>query len=178
MSAADYAEAVAKDAGEAVKQVQCRESAPLAMVEKKMTLAYRVPDEKRLEWARSLVAQIENGLPKNKGEIYAQTALILHERQTTEITLQSIRIGGLTIATLPNEVFSITGLKLKAQSPFALNFNSGLAHSGPHSSFPFRQAPTQNAANQPRAFPQYKNLVALMLRCTTGTLSGCLRPLP
>ncbi len=128
VSAPDYAEAVAKYAAQALRQVQYRESAPLAMVEKKMPLAYRVPDEKRMEWATQIAARIENELPKNKEEVYAQEALILQERQTTEIKVQGIRIGDLTIAALPNEVYSLTGLKLKAQSPFAAHFNIGLAN--------------------------------------------------
>ena len=36
-----------------------------------------------------------------------------------ELKLQAIRIGDLGITAIPNEVFAITGLKLKAQSPFA-----------------------------------------------------------
>ncbi|MDZ4288262.1 MAG: PVC-type heme-binding CxxCH protein [Prosthecobacter sp.] len=123
-----YAEAVAKYAEQALKKIQYQDSAPLAMVEKKLKLNYRVPDEKRLEWARPIAARIENELAKNKQEIYANEALVLHERQRTEIKLQAIRIGELTIATLPNEVYALTGLKLKAQSPFAAHFNIELAN--------------------------------------------------
>ena len=128
ITAENYAEAVAEYAVRALKQVRYHDSAPLAMVEQKLQLNYRVPDEKRLEWARPIAARIENDLPKNRTEVYANEALILHERQKTEIKLQAIRIGELTIATLPNEVFAITGLKLKAQSPFAAHFNIELAN--------------------------------------------------
>ena len=98
------------------------------MVEKKLQLNYRVPDEKRLEWARPIAAGIANDLAKNQREVYAKEVLILHERQKTEIKLQAIRIGELTIAALPNEVYALTGLKLKAQSPFASHFNIELAN--------------------------------------------------
>ena len=50
-------------------------------------------------------------------EIYAREAIHLHERPTTELKLQALRIGDLGITAIPNEVFAITGLKLKAQSP-------------------------------------------------------------
>lgn len=124
----NYAEAVAEYAVRALKQVRYHDTAPLAMVEQKLQLNYRVPDEKRLEWARPIAARIADDLPKNRTEVYANEALILHERQKTEIKLQAIRIGELTIATLPNEVYAITGLKLKAQSPFAAHFNIELAN--------------------------------------------------
>ena len=123
-----YAGAVAEYAVRALKQVRYHDTAPLAMVESKLELKYRVPDEKRLEWARPIAARIENDLPRNQTEVYANEALILHERQKTEIKLQAIRIGELTIATLPNEVYAITGLKLKAQAPFAAHFNIELAN--------------------------------------------------
>ena len=94
---------------------------------------YRVPDEKRLEWARPIAAKIENDVPKNKEEVYAREALILHERQKTSVKLQAIRIGNpgmgeLGITTLPNEVYALTGLLLKWTSPFQNHFNIELAN--------------------------------------------------
>lgn len=130
IAADDYAAAVAKYAEQALKQIEYRDHVPLAMVEKKLTLNYRVPDAQRLEWARPIAAKIENDVPKDKQEVYAREALILHERQKTEIVLQGIRIGDLTISTLPNEVYALTGLKLKAQSPGAIHFNIELANGG------------------------------------------------
>ena len=41
----------------------------------------------------------------------------LHEDPERELKLQAIRIGELGIAAIPNEVFALTGLKIKAQSP-------------------------------------------------------------
>ena len=128
MNTDSYAQAVAQSAEQALKQVKYHDSVPLAMVEKRLKLNYRVPDDKRLEWARPIAAGIENDLPKNQREVYAKEALILHDRQQTEIKLQAIRIGELTIATLPNEVYAITGLKLKAQSPSTAHFNIELAN--------------------------------------------------
>ena len=45
-----------------------------------------------------------------------------------ELILQAIRIGDLAITAIPNEVYGITGLKLKAQSPFKTTFNMELAN--------------------------------------------------
>lgn len=125
-----YAEEVAQRALEAYAKIEHRAQAPLAMTEKRLTLNYRVPDEQRLAWARPIAAKIENDLPKDKPEVYAKEALILHERQKTEIKLQVLRIGDLAINALPNEVYAITGLKLKAQSPLPSTINIELANGG------------------------------------------------
>lgn len=123
-----YAEAVADSAMKALQTVKYLDHAPLGMIEKTLELNYRVPDEKRLAWARPIAAKIENDVPKNKEEVYAREALILHERQKTSVKLQAIRIGDLSIATLPNEVYAITGLKLKKFSPAKSHFNIELAN--------------------------------------------------
>ena len=125
-----YAEEVAKKAIEAHAKIKHQKQAPIAMVEKLLTLNYRMPSEKRLAWARPIAAKIVNDVPKDKQEVYAREAIILHERQKTEIKLQAIRIGDLAIATLPNEVYAITGLKLKAQSPLPTTINIELANGG------------------------------------------------
>lgn len=123
-----YAEAVAKYAEQALKQVRYHESAPLAMVEKRLELDYRVPDQKRLQWAQPIAAGIKNDLAKSVREVYAKEALFLHERRRTGLKLQAVRVGDLTIAAIPNEVYALTGLKLKARSPSAAHFNIELAN--------------------------------------------------
>ncbi|WP_395747953.1 neutral/alkaline non-lysosomal ceramidase N-terminal domain-containing protein [Prosthecobacter sp.] len=123
-----YANAVADSAMQALKTVTYRDHVPLDMVEKTLELSYRVPDEKRLAWARPIAAKIVNDVPKDKQEVYAREALILHERQKTTVKLQAIRIGDLSIATLPNEVYAVTGLKLRRSSPFKTHFNIELAN--------------------------------------------------
>ncbi len=123
-----YASEVADSAIKALQTVKYVDHAPLGMVEKTLELKYRVPDEKRLAWARPIAAKIENDVPKSKEEVYAREALILNERQKTSVKLQAIRIGDLSIATLPNEVYAITGLKLRVASPFATHFNVELAN--------------------------------------------------
>ncbi len=123
-----YASEVADSAMMALQTVKYVDHAPLGMIEKTLELNYRVPDEKRLAWARPIAAKIENDLPKSKEEVYAREALILHERQKTTVKLQAIRIGDLSIATLPNEVYALTGLKLREASPFGKHFNIELAN--------------------------------------------------
>ena len=123
-----YASEVADSAVKALQTVKYVDHAPLGMIEKTLELNCRVPDEKRLAWALPIAAKIVNDVPKSKEEVYAREALILHERQKTSVKLQAIRIGDLSIATLPNEVYAITGLKLRLMSPFGTHFNIELAN--------------------------------------------------
>ncbi len=123
-----YAREIAERVAAMVRGIKWQESAPLRMAERKLELSYRVPDPERLTWARELEAKLGEKLPQSQQEIYALEAIHLHERSRTELKLQALRIGELGITALPNEVFAITGLKLKQQSPFAATFNIELAN--------------------------------------------------
>lgn len=123
-----YTMALTQIAHEAYQQIVYHEWVPLAMAESCLTLARRAPDAERLAWAKEIVAGIQDRLPKNQQEVYALEALYLHERPEVEIKLQAVRIGDLGITALPNEVYGITGLKLKAQSPLEQTFNIELAN--------------------------------------------------
>ena len=125
---AEYAESVARYAEKALSTMSYRDHVPLAMSERTLWLNYRVPNEDRIEWARPIASTIENDLAKSIQEVYAKEALILHDRQSTELKLQAIQIGELTIAALPNEVYALTGLKLKGRSPSPWHFNIELAN--------------------------------------------------
>lgn len=124
----DYAAAVARKAVKVVESLGYHDDVSLAMTEKVLPLDYRVPDDARLAWARRIAAGIADDLPKNIPEVYAREAIILHERKRTSLKLQAIRIGEVTIATLPNEVYALTGLKLRNRSPAAMHFNVELAN--------------------------------------------------
>ena len=124
----EYAAAVAHSAVTTLEKIAYRDDVSLAMTEKVLPLTYRVPDDARLAWARPITAGVTDDLPKNIPEVYAREAMILHDRQQTTVKLQAIRIGDVTIATLPNEVYALTGLKLRNRSPAALHFNIELAN--------------------------------------------------
>ncbi|MBX7210766.1 MAG: c-type cytochrome [Verrucomicrobiaceae bacterium] len=123
-----YTEGVVSYAKRALAKVEYQDHAELGMIEKQLTLKYRTPDKDRLSWAERINAQIQNDLPKDKTEVYAREAVILDQRKETTLKLQAIRIGDLSIATLPNEVYAITGLRLKWSSPFYDHFNIELAN--------------------------------------------------
>jgi hypothetical protein len=74
------------------------------------------------------VAQTAGAKPRNQPEVYAREQIYLHEDPVRELKLQALRVGDLGITAIPNEVFAITGLKLKAQSPLQPTFNIELAN--------------------------------------------------
>ena len=113
---------------EALSSVSYRSDVSLAMAEKRVTMERRLPDESRLAWARQMLEKMDGQRPKNRPEVYAEQAQFIHENPAEEIVLQAIRIGELGITGLPNEVYALTGLKLKAMSPFRETFNIGLAN--------------------------------------------------
>ncbi len=123
-----YAGEMASLVAALVKSMRWQENVPLKMAERVIELGYRVPDEARLAWAQDAVARLGNRLPQTQPEIYALEATYLHARPRTELKMQALRIGDLGIAAFPNEVFALTGLKVKRQSPFAATFNIELAN--------------------------------------------------
>jgi Concanavalin A-like lectin/glucanases superfamily len=124
-----YADAVARFAHQAYESITYRDWVSLAMAETKLVLARRVPDEPRLAWAKAIVGRMgSRAEPNSLPEVYAKEAIFLHDEPQRELKLQAIRIGELGITAIPNEVFAITGLKIKALSPFETTMNIELAN--------------------------------------------------
>ncbi|MCX6854048.1 MAG: hypothetical protein NTV80_03990 [Verrucomicrobia bacterium] len=126
----EYTSGLLDIAVKAYRGIEYREDADIAMAEQRMTLNYRVPDKQRLEWAQRIVAEMGDRLAKTPTEVYAREQIILHDRQKTEIVVQSLRIGDIGIATTPNETYAITGLKIKAASPLSKTMVIELANGG------------------------------------------------
>ena len=124
----EYTDAIVAKAMEAYGRIEYRDRVSLAMAESKLTLGRRTPDEKRLAWARGMVAKLGDRLPKTHPEVYATEAIFLHDEPTRELKLQAVRVGDLGITAIPNEVYALTGLKLKALSPLRPTFNISLAN--------------------------------------------------
>src|SRR5207253_4222148 len=93
-----------------------------------LTLDRRVPGAKRLEWAKKMAAKIGDRRPNGWPEIYALEQIMLAEEPKRELKLQAVRVGDVAITAIPDEVFAITGLKLKLQSPLPNTFNVELAN--------------------------------------------------
>ena len=123
-----YVRALAEGAVRASESIQYRSDITLAMAEETLKLNRRTPDEARLKWAHELVVQVGDRLPRGWSEVYAFEQLQLHEDPTAELKLQAIRIGDFGITAIPDEVFGITGIKLKNASPLAVTMNIELAN--------------------------------------------------
>ncbi|MFA6562532.1 MAG: LamG-like jellyroll fold domain-containing protein [Verrucomicrobiia bacterium] len=124
-----YAAELAQIAADAYKSIVFEDWVPLAMREKTLRIATRQPDAKRLAWAHDLVAKMGDRQPKSQPEVYAREALWLKKNPTRAVKLQAVRVGELGIAIWPCEVFAISGLKIKAQSPLQPAMNIELANS-------------------------------------------------
>ena len=122
-----YAREVADVAYEAYRTIDYHDWVPLAMAETTLTLRRRTPDEARLAWARKIIAEMNGAKPKDRPQVYAWEQIYLHEDPSRELKLQAVRVGELGMAAMPCEVYGITGLKIKAQSPLVPTFNFELA---------------------------------------------------
>ncbi|QDT94476.1 neutral/alkaline non-lysosomal ceramidase N-terminal domain-containing protein [Gimesia algae] len=100
----------------------------LEMAQTTLVLNRRLPFTERLAWAEAINAKRGDRRPKSRPEVYAEQALWIQAHPVEELILQVICIGDLAITAIPNEVYGITGLKLKAQSPFRHTFNMSLAN--------------------------------------------------
>lgn len=124
----EYTESLASVAEKALEGIEYKGDLDLAMNESRITLERRVPDTQRLEWATEKLKEMGEHRPRNRPEVYAEQAKWIDANRSEEIVLQVLRIGDLAITGIPNEVYAITGLKLKERSPFAKTFNISLAN--------------------------------------------------
>jgi putative membrane-bound dehydrogenase-like protein len=123
-----FANGLIQLAAGAYSKIEHRNHATIAIAESTLRVKRRVADEARLDWARKTIASIGERQPKSKEEVWAQEQLYIQAAPERELKLQALRIGDLAITAIPNEVFAITGLKLKAQSPLQTTFNIELAN--------------------------------------------------
>lgn len=123
-----YAQEMGEMSIKALDAIEYRNDIELAMAETRLPLSRRLPSPARIEWAQGIDTNRGERRPKDLPEVYAEQALWLRDNPTTELVLQAVRIGELGLTAIPNEVFGITGLKLKAQSPLEPLMNLELAN--------------------------------------------------
>ena len=104
--------------------------ATIRMHEKRIPLKYRVPNKQLLEWSQRTVQAAEGRGLKTPTEVYAREQIILNELQETDVVVQALSIGSIALATTPNETYAVTGLKIKAASPFQKTMVIELANGG------------------------------------------------
>ncbi len=127
---------VTKSVGDAAmrawEKLQWHSSAPLATAERDIKLRVRKATPAELERARKLVETTprdKDGQFSDRKALYAREALLLDQYpDEVPVKLQAHRIGGLTIAAIPCEVFVEIGLDLKATKSLAQHFTISLAN--------------------------------------------------
>ena len=114
----------------AYQTITWHERVPLAAAFEEIELAFRHPTTEQFERAKGVLAKLgPDAKPKTLEEIYAARTLeVQGQPARARFPLQALRIGEVGITTLPNEVFSETGLELKARNPFKPAFTVSLAH--------------------------------------------------
>jgi hypothetical protein len=173
-----YATAIAQVAYQAYDKITYHDWVPLAMTETTLVVRRRVPDEARLAWAKAVVAKMgdTDRVPRTLPEVYAREAIFLHEDPERTLKLQAVRIGELGLTAIPNEVFAITGLKIKAQSPFDTTMNIELANGSEgyipppeqHALGGYTTWPARTAALEVQAEPQIVEIVLVLLEQVAG----------
>ena len=163
---------VAQAAHQAYKTIEYYDFVPLVVAEKLLTLPVRMPSPEEVAKARKFLAGLESDQPRNVPEVYARETILLSEMPPTrELKLQAIRIGPLGITAIPNEVFGVTGLKIKQQSPLRPTINIELANGyfgyiPPPDQFPLGGYTTWRARSsclQPEAEPKITAAVLELL---------------
>ena len=120
---------VAQKVFEACKKVQYRDSVPLGMAQRELSLAVRKPTPEQLARARELVAGAKPIAGRPHEEIYARRILQQQEAPAAiSVILQAVRIGEVGIAAIPFEVLVEIGLELKENSPLKPTFTIELAN--------------------------------------------------
>lgn len=126
----EYADRLSELAYSVYGGIQYKADITLAMAEERLPMKYRVPNKQLLEWAQRIVEAMGDRLPENTTEVYAREQVLLHEKQSTEVVVQALRIGDMAIATTPTETYALTGLKIKLQSPLQKTMVLDLANGG------------------------------------------------
>ena len=148
----------------------------LAMSQTTLTAGWRRPDATRLKWARDQLSKMPDVKPRSQPDVYAREAVMLSEKPAAELILQALRIGDLAVTALPNEVFAITGLKLKARSPLPLTMNLELANGAEgyipppeqHALGGYTTWPARSAGLEPDTEPRVVAALLALLEQVTG----------
>jgi hypothetical protein len=124
------AEDVATKVHSALADVKYRRDITLDGCYREPTIHWRRPNDEQIEWAKKTIAAKTADAPRRDLPfLYAQRVLALAEYpETTSIPLQVLRIGDISIGTMPCEVFVEIGLDFKDKSPLQPAFMVELAH--------------------------------------------------
>ncbi|MBL9211963.1 MAG: hypothetical protein JNL92_16005 [Opitutaceae bacterium] len=115
----------------------------LRAAQAELELRMRRPTPAMVARAQEILARPATVSPLHRRELdYARRTVAAQEwPESVKIVLQAFRLGGLGVAAIPFEVFTETGLAIKAKSPFADTFTIELANG----SYGYLPTPEQHA---------------------------------
>jgi hypothetical protein len=124
----EAARVVSDSVFDAMQKVEYRDWAPLAMVQREISVGVRRPTAEQVARAREVLAKAA-GPVLTVPEVYARERILLAEfPEQVPITLQAVRIGELGIVAQPCEAFAEIGLEIKRRTPLKPTFVIGLAN--------------------------------------------------
>jgi hypothetical protein len=113
----------------AYRETKFQDWVPLNAEQRELPLKYRKPTAEMAERARRVLAQRDDRNLPQHAKAYAERILHLLEMpEFADVKLGAMRVGDLGIAAIPCEVFTETGLEIKAKSPFRTTFTMELAN--------------------------------------------------
>ncbi len=122
---------VADASWRATRDIDYHPDATVAMLQREVTLHYRLPSEEQIQRAKEILALTEKDQEKlpRLAAIYANRTLNQAENpETVDVIVQAIRVGDQAIVSMPFEVLVEIGLEIKEKSPFPHTFIIELAN--------------------------------------------------
>lgn len=124
----------------AQREIEHTDDVTLDMRQREVTLTYRRPSKKQVEYAQKVLAATDPDEKKKLprlADAYAKRVMRLAEREedTVTVIVQAIRIGDFAVCGLPFETLVEIGLEVKDESPFQNTMFIGLAN-GRHGYLP------------------------------------------
>ena len=110
--------------------IKYSEWVPLDAFSDELTLKVRKPDKKLIERSKAVLNRSDDVEPIHRLEKSFATRILrlLEWPDEVSVVIQTFSIGDLAVAAIPFEVFSDTGMELKAKSPFETTFTIELAN--------------------------------------------------
>ena len=124
------AKAVVDASMDAIKNMKFHDWVPVRAAEIELGLKVRKPSAAEVAEAKTYLAKNVGDRPiKSWPENYArETVLLAAWDDIHKFKLQAFRVGDFGVAAAPCELYGITGLKIKADSPFTPTMVVGLAN--------------------------------------------------
>ncbi len=124
------ADLIAKRVTETHKNIKFHNWVPIDAASRELTLKVRKPNAAMQKYFAKILAKPEDAPVHHRYErIYAaRVQKLLDGPDNKEVTLQAIRIGNLSIAAIPFEVFTEIGLEIKEKTPFNNAFTIEIAN--------------------------------------------------